>query len=1307
MSALILTLTPKPKKTGTTEKTEVLKNEEYTVTLHTDNTRPDDISLTINDSKHSFPLTVKQLSFKKRLYQPCEIVTVLQLYKGTYGGLIPRESVYAAFQEASVTLMEETSGTFIAQDYYVHEVIPRYYNSGNGTSMEITLKIFSKDKKLTLDKFCRTYTAKKLYQDLVLEMTADDKTNPSGNGSEQGNTPPSKTPKYNELIRKAEVKVATGNHLSFLHYTRKISNDKSETEEFIQPYLVQYNESYYDLIARVANRCGEFLYFEDGMLCLGLPYKHPANPARPTDEEGAERTDKQPRETNSQDGEEIKAKEITEYVSISFQDLAAGVVDVKDHYYNGTDSADTYTQEAFAHNTNVPLDDYITIFKQNSFSNFVDEWWGDWGTQVLEIINSILNSTSLSETLISWATAQGMSLVNTPSVVKTKNNSLNEEHVTSMPEDQKRPCVSDGKQDDKKDDKDDKNALYEASPFSTLIKQSDVKYKFQESLNTFFYEIVKRAEKHVSGQAVIVDFGVHYTALKLGDLVTITDLTNQQYVVVEMEGYNQVNGDRTASGYQATLLPVYTYTETTKSDSKATEATDSASKTTEATESTSKTTETTSKTEKDKTTTETKTLQLVCPPFNAVNRVRQSGPQRALIDANNDPEGLGRVRIRYPWQTSDSASSPWIRMATPFATGGGGIYFAPSAGDEVLVDYDNGNIERPYVVGVLFNGKAAAPGNGTRVISSANGHSIVLKDAKSGSGFFSGLWGGMTLLETIIPGISEAFKGSKDLGGGITFTDKYGIYSISMSSEGRKVSISSPFGNVSINAFTGISLSAPNGNINISGKNVTIKASNNLTITSGENIPDSNTQMLKMAPEEVMRRRKLKDHSASLFFSDISAAVKESSSNLKPTLQEAVEGIWDFAKYDSASFAVEKLFESVAADYVDLSLLRNIMEAVLRPTAGTMLIKSWRFLRLEAGRGTTRIPNNAYTTSGLQRVLGDDHSSMKVTYETIMALSNMVDNWISSILTKHRKAYLARKDLAKLLKDYTLTKKEDQGVRSDADIKKHIDDLIKDALTSTIVTSASKEDFVFKETGPADNRVPLPKGTQEFITNCATYLRKTVSEHRKLIEDYTKSLSGYQISSLLRRSLMKGTKSPTGNQQIEFKLDAFTSVTNGTETYEQEPMEVEPFMAQQQGWIQATKRKLIFRYINNYSNLISSAGITANEESSTIQSQAWTGFVEALHTRGKEDPDNSDNDWLNKTVMSAINTATDSLLDSIAFPDWSKSKDLWGPESEGEILFSDKSGHTLNFEHGHLNHTVNSDRADDYLLRIKLKLKSI
>ena len=81
--------------------------------------------------------------------------------------------------------------------------------------------------------------------------------------------------------------------------------------------------------------------------------------------------------------------------------------------------------------------------------------------------------------------------------------------------------------------------------------------------------------------------------------------------------------------------------------------------------------------------------------------VRTAEAQVAFVEDNLDPNRFGRVRVRYPWQPSDGDKSPWVRMATPFATAGGGVTFRPCTGDEVLLNYEDGNIERPYVVGSL------------------------------------------------------------------------------------------------------------------------------------------------------------------------------------------------------------------------------------------------------------------------------------------------------------------------------------------------------------------------------------------------------------------------------------------------------------------------------------------------------------------------------------------------------------------------------------------------------------------------------
>ena len=60
--------------------------------------------------------------------------------------------------------------------------------------------------------------------------------------------------------------------------------------------------------------------------------------------------------------------------------------------------------------------------------------------------------------------------------------------------------------------------------------------------------------------------------------------------------------------------------------------------------------------------------------------------------------------------------------------------------------------------------------------------------------------------------------------------------SIKGSTNDRNVSIKSPWGDVKIDAFTGITISAPNGDVKIKGKNVSIEAGGNLTLTSGKNI---------------------------------------------------------------------------------------------------------------------------------------------------------------------------------------------------------------------------------------------------------------------------------------------------------------------------------------------------------------------------------------------------------------------------------------------------------------------------------------
>lgn len=106
----------------------------------------------------------------------------------------------------------------------------------------------------------------------------------------------------------------------------------------------------------------------------------------------------------------------------------------------------------------------------------------------------------------------------------------------------------------------------------------------------------------------------------------------------------------------------------------------------------------------------------------------------ALVTDNNDPQNMGRVKVKYPW-LSDEHASDWIRVAAPGGGNRRGIEFLPEINDEVLIGFEMGDIHYPYVLGGLWNGKDAIPAVATqggkvvkRIITSRSGHTITLDD---------------------------------------------------------------------------------------------------------------------------------------------------------------------------------------------------------------------------------------------------------------------------------------------------------------------------------------------------------------------------------------------------------------------------------------------------------------------------------------------------------------------------------------------------------------------------------------------------
>jgi type VI secretion system secreted protein VgrG len=97
-------------------------------------------------------------------------------------------------------------------------------------------------------------------------------------------------------------------------------------------------------------------------------------------------------------------------------------------------------------------------------------------------------------------------------------------------------------------------------------------------------------------------------------------------------------------------------------------------------------------------------------------KVVMPGPQSAIVVG---PEGeeihaddFGRVKVHFHWDRYDESnekSTCWVRVSQPWAGKGWGGYFIPRIGQEVIVDFLNGDPDRPIIVGRVYNDHQPKP----------------------------------------------------------------------------------------------------------------------------------------------------------------------------------------------------------------------------------------------------------------------------------------------------------------------------------------------------------------------------------------------------------------------------------------------------------------------------------------------------------------------------------------------------------------------------------------------------------------------
>ncbi len=216
------------------------------------------------------------------------------------------------------------------------------------------------------------------------------------------------------------------------------------------------------------------------------------------------------------------------------------------------------------------------------------------------------------------------------------------------------------------------------------------------------------------------------------------------------------------------------------------------------------------------------------PPYYGDNIFPKTGTQRAVVTDNQDPDQLGRVRVQFLWQQEQGnhLMTPWIRIAQPHGGNDKGFYFIPEIDEEVMVGFENGNAEKPYVIGTLYHGQQR-PGsnwysdsNDIKAIRTRNGHTIEVNDA--GQGGFIRIYDNKK--ENYVLTLSTDEKLVKiESTGNIEFR------------AGKSI-IMDAKEDVSITAGKDISSEAKENIIDSAGNNMSAEAGNDISTTAGNDI---------------------------------------------------------------------------------------------------------------------------------------------------------------------------------------------------------------------------------------------------------------------------------------------------------------------------------------------------------------------------------------------------------------------------------------------------------------------------------------
>lgn len=260
----------------------------------------------------------------------------------------------------------------------------------------------------------------------------------------------------------------------------------------------------------------------------------------------------------------------------------------------------------------------------------------------------------------------------------------------------------------------------------------------------------------------------------------------------------------------------------------------------------------------------------------------KAGAQPAIVMDNEDRDGYDRIKVHFPWM-KESETSPWIPMLTLHAGKDKGFRWLPEKYEEVMIDFIDGNVERPMMVGTMYtdNNKSGVDptGNNLKMIGSRTGRKFEIDD-KKGIVIITDKQGNSVSLGANGSSSIDIVSANSSSRSKINMTNNK--INISLNDDGLFLKMDFDKKVVDINSTGDINILA-DGDIKMIGENVSISATKKLTLGTADGY---NTEEVDINAQNI----RAKADTGIDMESKLTLSLKSMTIQAKATMEAIVDG---------------------------------------------------------------------------------------------------------------------------------------------------------------------------------------------------------------------------------------------------------------------------------------------------------------------------------------------------------------------------------------------------------------------------------